>query len=135
MFELAFAMQSPSTSAVHNPIRIQGRGRPSGSTASTSRNPSEFEHVQRQLEPPTRARRRCTRCYQYGHNSRTCRSNDGFSSAPMEAALPAPLPAPLSVSPLLPALPPLPPRLPSIHSFNPSFPYPTNPLPYTFDKQ
>ena len=52
---------------VSNPVRAETRGRPTG---STRRLPSAFELANAAANPAPR--RRCGRCYQAGHNSRTC---------------------------------------------------------------
>lgn len=52
---------------MHDPVMIQTRGRPTG---STRRDPSQFERVGSPLEAPLR--RRCRNCNREGHNARTC---------------------------------------------------------------
>jgi len=59
------------------PLVQRTRGRPVGANAqhapanSTRRDPSAFEHVEAQVGD-NRARNRCSRCMQRGHNARRC---------------------------------------------------------------
>jgi hypothetical protein len=57
-------------SSKNDPIMHQGHGRLVGSTSnlnSTRRDPSLFEHIE-----GAKGRRRCLKCKDIGHNSRTC---------------------------------------------------------------
>ena len=66
-----YLLALPAELGIRDPVHIQGRGRPSESTA---RLPSEFEHVIAQIEALEQPRRRkCRICHGLGHNARTCR--------------------------------------------------------------
>ena len=64
----------PAVETIHDPVRVQGRGRPFGSTV---RVPSEFEHVASALAVNSNAEkvthRRYGVCRGSGHNARSCR--------------------------------------------------------------
>ena len=72
MLEQVLAL--PAVETIHDPVRVQGRGRPFGSTV---RDPSEFEHVASSFAVKANerkvTRRRCGVCRGSAHNARSCR--------------------------------------------------------------
>ena len=72
------AISAPD-SAIHEPLLVRTRGRP---TRSTRRNLCQFEHLENAFNPKPR---RCGSCESLGHNATTCRQ-----AAQAQAVPPAP---------------------------------------------
>jgi hypothetical protein len=84
---------------IESPEKITSRGRPKGSSASsTKRDPSAFERAEKEA---AKATRKCGKCHQPGHDRRTCSWKDlpEQNSAPLASTSDAPFTASASVAP------------------------------------